>query len=128
MKGIVNFLYFVNENWTSILVCVGIIVGIIQKTRTFIKKTDDEKIESAKTQIKEIVLRMITEAEVDFDDWDKAGSIKRSQVIEEIFMNYPILSKVVDQKELIAWIDKEIDGALGVLEDVVNKNKNKENE
>ncbi len=125
MKGIVNFLYFINENWTSILVCIGIIVGIVQKTRTFIKKTDDEKIATAKAQIKEIVLRMITEAEVDFDNWDKAGSIKRSQVIEEIFMNYPILSKVVDQKELIAWIDNEIDSALGVLEDVINTNKEK---
>ena len=82
-----------------------------------------EKIAIAKAHVHETILRMITEAEMSYDQWNKAGEIKRSQVIEEIFMMYPVLSKVVNQEELIAWIDSEIDNSLKTLRDVIEINK-----
>ena len=70
-----------------------------------IHKSDEEKIDIAQKQIRETMLKLITDAEQDYDEWKLAGSIKRAQVIDKIFANYPILSKVTDQKESIKWID-----------------------
>jgi len=78
MKGLQNFLNFINENYVTIMVCIGLIIGIIQKIKTFLSKSDEEKVEIAKKQIKETMLKMITNAEIDFEQWNKAGEIKRA--------------------------------------------------
>lgn len=67
MKGLENFLRFINEHYVEILVYIGLIIGIIQKVKAFLGKSDEEKIEIAKKQIRETMLRMITQAEIDFD-------------------------------------------------------------
>lgn len=123
MNSIQNFLSILNENWVSILVCIGLIIGIVKKTLDFFSKSTDEQIEIAKTQIQETMLRLITSAEIDFDNWNSAGSIKRSQVIEEIFAKYPILSKVTNQQEIIDWIDEQINESLKTLREIVKENK-----
>ena len=123
LNGIKNFLEFLNANWTVIAVILGLVVALIQRVKAFIGKTDDEKIQIAKKQIKEIMLKMVSEAELDFDDWNKAGAIKRSQVISQIYEMYPILSKVIDQNEFIKWLDIEINTSLQTLKDIININK-----
>lgn len=123
LNGIKNFLEFLNANWTVIAVLLGLAVALIQKVKVFIGKTDEEKIQIAKKQIKEIMLKMVSEAELDFEDWNKAGAIKRSQVISQIYEMYPILSKVIDQNELIKWLDMEINTSLQTLEDIIDVNK-----
>ena len=119
MDGIKNVLQFLYENWINILICTGLIIGIVQKTREYFLKSKEERIKIAKTQIKEIILKLITQAELDYDDWNRAGLIKRSQVINEIFKEYPILSTIASQENVIKWIDNEIDNALYTLEDIV---------
>lgn len=119
MNGIQNFLSLVNDNWTSIMVVIGLLLTIYKKAKDYFSKSNDEKIAIAKEQIKERMLKMITDAEIDYEEWNKAGSIKRSQVIGEIFEKYPILSKSINQKELINWIDEEIDNSLKTLRKVV---------
>lgn len=123
LDGIKNFLEFVNQNWTSIAVVIGLAIAVTKKVIDYFSKSDEEKIEIAKKQIRETMLKLITEAEQDYDEWKLAGSIKRAQVIDEIFANYPILSKVVDQKELIKWIDDTIDDSLVTLRKIVEENK-----
>lgn len=125
MDGIKNFLQLLYSNWTGILVCAGLIVGIVQRTKVYFSKSKDERVEVAKTQIKETMLKLITKAEVDYEDWNKAGSIKRSQVIKEIFEEYPILLKVANQESLIQWIDDEIDNSLKTLREVIKNNSDK---
>ncbi len=119
MDGIQNFLTFINDNWTSIIVIIGLILAIYKKAKVYFSKSNDEKIAIAKAQIKERILKIITDAEIDFEEWNQAGSIKRSQVIGEIFEKYPILSKSINQQEVISWIDKEIDNSLKTLRKVV---------
>ena len=126
MEGIKNFLLFLSDNWVSILVCIGIIIGIVKKTIDFFSKSTDEQVEIAKAQIQQTILKLITSAEIDFDEWSDAGSIKRSQVIEEIFEKYPILSKVTDQEEIIEWIDEEIDNSLKTLRAIIAANSDEE--
>ena len=53
LNGIQNFLQLVNANWTTILVILGLCVGIVQKIQDYWAKSDEEKIEIAKAQIKE---------------------------------------------------------------------------
>ena len=122
MEGLQKFLQLLNDNWTSILVCIGLVIGIVKKTQDYISKSQDEKIEIAKKQIQTTILKMISDAEVDWQEWSKAGSIKRAQVIKQIYEEYPILSKVVDQKALTEWIDEQIDSALDTLREIVKTN------
>lgn len=122
MEGLQKFLQLLNDNWTSILVCIGLVIGIVKKTQDYMSKSQDEKIEIAKKQIQTTILKMISDAEVDWQEWSKAGSIKRAQVIRQIYEEYPILSKVVDQKALTEWIDEQIDSALDTLREIVKTN------
>ncbi len=124
MEGIKNMLLYLNENYVSILVIIGLIIALYRNITDYLSKSEDEKITIAKSQIKERILKMITDAEIDFAEWNKAGSIKRSQVIGEIFERYPILSKLVNQIEIIDWIDNEIDESLKTLREII-KNKDK---
>lgn len=122
LQGIQNFLEIINKNWTTIIVIIGLTIGIIDKIKKYITLSDDEKIEIAKAQISETILKLISDAESDYSEWKKAGSIKRSQVIEDIFIKYPILSKVANQDEIINWIDNEIDNALEILRKIIEEN------
>ena len=122
MEGLQKFLQLLNDNWTSILVCIGLVIGIVKKTQDYMSKSQDEKIEIAKKQIQTTILKMISDAEVDWQEWSEAGSIKRAQVIKQIYEEYTILSKVVDQKALIEWIDEQIDSALDTLREIVKTN------
>ena len=128
MSSVKNFLQFVYDNWMDILVCVALIIGIVQKIKSYLSKSKEERVEIAKTQIKEIMLKLITQAEVDYDNWNQAGSIKRSQVIKQIFDEYPILSTVTNQKEIIRWIESEIEYSLNTLDDIVSNSDSKSND
>lgn len=128
LNGIQNFLQFLSNNWTVILVDIGLIISIVQKTKCWFSKSKEERYKIAKQQIREIILKKITVAEIDFAEWNKSGSIKRSQVIDEIYSQYPILNKITDQSEVIAWLDEEIDNALKTLRDVIKNNEETNNE
>ena len=123
LNGIRNFLSLINDNWTTILVIVGLALALWKKIESYSKLSTDKKIEIAKKQISENILKLITQAEKDYAEWEKAGSIKRSEVISEIYKEYPILAKVVNQEELVKWIDEQIDNALPTLRDIIKQNE-----
>lgn len=128
LNGIKNFLQFINDNWTMIIIVIGLLISVIQKIKGYINKSNEEKIAIAKKQIQEVMLRLVTDSEVDYLEWQNAGAIKRSQVIEEIFEMYPILSKVTNQEEIIQWIDDVIDEALKTMRDIFEENSKSETE
>ena len=128
LYAIQNFLQLVNDNWTVIIVIIGLVIAIAQKAKAFFSKSDDEKIEIAKKQIQQTMLKLVTDAETDYLEWKNAGSVKRAQVIEKIFETYPILSKVTNQEELIKWIDEVIDESLETMRKVFEENKTVEGE
>lgn len=123
LNGIQNFLQIINDNWTTILVIIGLFLALWKKIDSYRKLSTDQKIEIAKKQISENILKLITQTEKDYSEWDKAGSIKRSEVISEIYKQYPILAKVVNQDELIKWIDDQIDNALPTLREIIKENE-----
>lgn len=126
LTGIQNFLNFINENWTMIAGIMTVAVVIYKRAKSYFSLSKEEQIEIAKIQISEIMLMLVTEAEKDYLQWVKAGSVKRSQVIDQVFIMYPILSTVTNQKEIIAWIDNVIDNALKEMRKIFEENKAKE--
>ena len=128
MNGIENFLGYISENWVAILVLLGLTLALGRMVYNYLKIDNVEKIEIAKTQIREAMLKLITEAEIDFEQWNKSGKIKRSQVITKIYEKYPILSKAVSQEDVIAWLDREIDNSLVTLREIIKDNKTEKKE
>lgn len=105
------------------IVCIiSLAITLWRKIKNYISLSNDEKIEVAKDQISVGILKFITDAEEDYSGWVEAGAIKRSQVIDKIFKEYPILEKVSDRNALIEWLDDQIDNALVTLRSVIAKN------
>jgi hypothetical protein len=125
LDGINKFLTFVNDNWVYITTIIGLAIAVGNKIKDYLNKSQDEKIEIAKAQINEVMLMLVTEAECDWREWQKCGEVKRSQVIDQVFAMYPILSKVTNQEEVIAWIDEAIDNALKTMRKIFEENKAK---
>ena len=121
--GVKNFLQLVYDNWFLIVAIIGLCYGIYKKISIFFNKTTEERIEIAKIQIQQSILKMITDSETEYSDWVKAGEIKRSQVIKQIYAEYPILEKVKNQEELITWVDEQIKDALKTLRKIVAETK-----
>lgn len=122
LDGIKNFLMFINNHWTEIVVVAGLGLAVWKKIEAYLRKSDEEKIQIAKNQLRETILKFVTKAEVDYDDWVKAGAVKRAQVIDEIFEKYPILNRITNQDTLISEIDALIDEALHELREILSKN------
>lgn len=127
LNGIYNFLDFLNENWTMLTAILVLAISIAKKIVDFSKKSKAEQLAIAKAQISETMLKWVTEAEKNYLQWVSAGAIKRSQVIDQIFKEYPILSKVADQEEIIEWLDDTIDEALKAMRKIFEENKNTAN-
>lgn len=138
LNGVYNFLNFLNENWTMICSIVVMVLAIVKKTVEFFNKSKEEReaiaqaeiekqVNIAKAQINEIMLRLVTEAEQDYRLWLSAGSIKRAQVINEVFEMYPILSQVTNQEEIIKFIDDAINNSLKTMRKIFEQNQQTEN-
>lgn len=123
MTGLENFLGYLSENWVMILVLIGAAFSIGKLISRYLALSNEEKIEVAKKLIREAMLKMITEAEIDFEEWNKSGSIKRSKVIADIYEKYPILSKAASQEAVVAFIDGEINSSLKTLREILKENK-----
>jgi len=123
LKGIQHFLEFINNNWTSIIIIISLVIAIVEKAKNYFKKSTEEKIAIAKTQISEIIMKLISDAEFDYESYTGAGSIKRSQVIQKIYADYPVLSKVSDQQSVIDFIDETINTSLKNLRKIVTQNQ-----
>lgn len=119
LNGLKNFLEFINNNWTLITIIIGLGLMVYKKIRDYLSKSDEEKIELAKSQLQTVILSMVSEAEKSYADFKGSGSVKRAQVISEIYQQYPILNKVADQEELLKYIDELIDEALKTVREVV---------
>lgn len=122
LTSINNVLMFINDHWSEITIGIALALLLVKKIRAFMDQSDDEKIQNALKQAKEIILDSVTRAEVDYSEWKKSGAIKRAQVLDEIFAKYPILSKVTDQETLIKILDSYIDEALETLRTIIDTN------
>ncbi len=122
LVGIKNFLDLIVQNWTLITVIIGLGILIFRKVKNYLSLSEQDKIDLALEQVRVIVLKWVTDAENDYKNWVKAGSIKRAEVIDKIFEKYPILNKVTDQENLIKTLDNIINEALVEMRKVIEEN------
>lgn len=122
LEGVRNFLQLVNDNWTTIVVLIGLGIGVYRKVKNYVSLSNSQKVDLAWDMISETILSMVSDAESNYSDWKKAGSVKRAEVIDRIFAQYPILELVTDKSEVINRIDKMIDDALVTVNDIFEKN------
>lgn len=133
-----HFLTYINENWTMIVAIVTLLFAIYMKIKSavnkWLKMTDEERqketeeqIKKAKQAIANYILSLVASAEVDWSGHG-LGPIKRAQVIEKIYKEYPILLEVVDQQELMRFIDEHIDLALEIVREKLRKEAEIEDE
>lgn len=123
LEGIKNFLQLINDNWTLIVVIIGLLIALYRKIKSYLKKSNDEKIQLAWDTISKTMLAMVSEAESNYLGWKEAGSIKRAEVIDRIFVQFPILEMVTNRDEVIAKIDNLIDEALVTMREIFEKNQ-----
>lgn len=121
ISGIKNLLMFVSEHWAGIVTVLCMMFLAYKRVADFMGKSEEDRIRIAKEQIRINMLKYVTDAEEDYANWVKAGEIKRSQVISQIYADYPILSKIVAQDDLIAWIDQTIDEALKTMRKIIEE-------
>lgn len=121
MTALKNFLEFINNNWTLITVIIGLGLMVYKKVSDYLGKSQEEKIEMAKSQLSTVILSMVSEAEKSYAEFKGSGSVKRAQVIGEIYQQYPILAKIANQDELLEYIDKLIDEALETVRKVIKE-------
>ena len=128
--GLNNLLDLIINQWATIAAFLSLLWIVYKKIQQLVNKiiewyklSDNEKIECAKSQIKQSMLKYITDAELIYDDMQSSGQIKRSQVIKTIYQEFPILSKVQNHDELINWIDEQINTSLKILREIKKKNE-----
>ena len=113
MSNVLNFIKDVleaaNNYWTLVVVIIGLSIALYEKIKKYLQTSKEEKIEMAKTALKENLLKYMADAEIEWSSYEKSGKIKRAQVISKIYEDYPILKEYLNQEELIKYIDSEID-------------------
>lgn len=126
MNGIVNFLTFIKENWTTIITIAGLLLWIGLKIKDYIKLSKEQKIEMALSNAKKICLSLVTKAEDLFGS--NTGKIKKSYVVDELLNKYPILQEVTTREELEQELDKIIEDSLSQMKQILETKKIKEEE
>ena len=131
MNGLINFLKLVEENWATIVAVATLLFALYLKAKSTLdawrRMTDEEKKQETEAQIKKAkqaianyILSLVASAEVDWEGHG-LGPIKRAQVIERIYKEYPILLEVIVQQELMRFIDEHIDLALEIVREKLRK-------
>ncbi len=121
LNGIKKFLELINENWTLITVIIGLGILVYSKIKNYLSLSKEQKVNIALNQIRNIALKLVTDAEEEYEKWVKAGPIKRSEVIRQIYKDYPILNKVADQEALLWKLDMIIDDALDEMRRIIEE-------
>lgn len=127
MEGIKNTLTIIEDNWTNILIVLSCLFAIYRKVKKYVNMNNEEK-NKEKEEIKEetlkivktVLLKLMSEAEIEWNDFEKSGSIKRSQVIKELYNEFPILKEFTDQDKLLEIIDNMINEEKSKMDEVIN--------
>jgi hypothetical protein len=117
---------WLKDNWLTLVIDLILIAEIIKQVYVFMNKSKEQKIEIIKAKINEIMLNYVKQAEDDYSDVVKAGALKRAQVIQQLYTDYPELSTVINQEEVINYLDESIDNALKTLREIIKENSTEE--
>lgn len=124
MTGLNNLFHLIVENWATIVALVGCILVAINRFKSFLSLSKDEQKEAALKIVKEELLKLMSESEINWSEVKKSGEIKRSEVIAEIYDKFPVLSEFEDQETLLKEINTMIDDTKVVMDRILNGDNN----
>ena len=84
------------------------------------KLTKEQKVEAALKVVKAELLKLMSDAEIEWQDFNKSGEIKKSQVISEIYKKFPFLAEYISQDELIEKIGEMIEEQKAKMDEIIN--------
>jgi len=124
MKGLMQLLTFLNENWTFIVISIGLALLLYKKIKAHSRLSTDKKIEAALCAISNTIISKMMNAQIDWYGIKEAGAVKRAKVLSDIYTEYPILKEYINQEELIKRIDVIIDEALMEVKSIADNAMN----
>ena len=84
---------------------------------------EEQRVQAALKVISEELMKMMCQAEIQWKDYKKSGELKRSQVIKDIYNQFPFLSKYMDQDKLVQTIYDMIDKQMDAMNKLMEKNE-----
>ena len=121
MTGFNNFIHLIQSQWTNIVVVIAIIATVVKTALSYSSMTEEQRVQSALKVVKEELMRLMCQAEIQWKDYKKSGDLKRSQVIKDIYNQFPFLSKYMDQDKLVKTIYEMIDKQMDNMDNLLNK-------
>jgi DNA-binding transcriptional regulator YdaS (Cro superfamily) len=112
MQGLINLFRFIGNNWPILIILAGIIIVAVNKIVDFMKSSNEEKIATILALVAQVMKEKVAKAEIDWSDYKKTGQIKKSQVISEIYDQFPELATLISSDELEEKLSELIDDAL----------------
>lgn len=125
MTGFNNFIHLIQNQWTNIVVVIAIIATVIRTTLNYSALSQEQRVQSALKVINEELMKLMCQAEIQWKDYKKSGDLKRSQVIKDIYNQFPFLSKYMDQDALVKKIYEMIDKQMDNMNNLLNKTDDK---
>ena len=123
MNGINNFANLIQGQWTNIVVVIAIIAGLVRSIITYYTMNEEQRVQAALKVISEELMKMMVQAEIQWKDYKKSGELKRSQVIKDIYNQFPFLSRYMDQEKLVQTIYEMIDKQMDNMNELMKKNE-----
>lgn len=120
MNAINNLIQFLNDNWTLLTAIAAGVFGICVKVKRWLKKSKVERQKAAIEAVRLSMLDLVTNAEKEFGTG--AGVIKRSQVLNKIFEQYPVLAEALNIEDTTSMLDEMIEDALDDLREMLENN------
>lgn len=126
MQSIVKVLKWLYDNWSVVVIILGILTAFIVKLKAWSELSADEKLQTANserekalTQLKQFALSWVTTLEEKWSGIEKSGYIKKSEFFERVYDKLPVLSKYSDEIE--QTVSDIIDGALIEMRDILSQ-------
>ncbi len=106
MQSIVKVLKWLYDNWSVVVIVIGLLTAVIIKLKAWSKLSADEKLQAANsekekalTQLKQLALSWVTVLEEKWSGIEKSGYIKKSEFFERVYDKLPVLSQYSDEIE-----------------------------
>lgn len=126
MQSIVKVLKWLYDNWSAVVIIIGLLTAVIVKLKAWSKLSADEKLQAANsekekalTQLKQLALSWVTVLEEKWSGIEKSGYIKKSEFFERVYDKLPVLSQYSDEIE--QTVSDIIDGALIEMRDILSQ-------
>ena len=112
MTSINNTLGLIENYWSMIIIIIALVVLTIEEVRKYKAMTREQRIEAALSVVKGELLKLMSDAEIEWSEYKKSGALKKSQVLKEIYTQFPFLQDYINQDELVTKITEMIDAEM----------------